>query len=107
MPKQSEGAKHFREFLQAASVAGKELILHRGISREGGQDSSTYYDSIEALAEYVCSWEPSEVVDHVTDRELMAKIDAAYMLGLAVGLQVNPTAVLGASKSVAPKGGTR
>ena len=82
--------KRFEAFLEAADRVALEMLLTEGISPFTDTDRNDYYSGVEALAKQ--HGEPYQEVsgldDVVTLQEMAAKVDAAHMVGLALGLRL-------------------
>ena len=80
----------FTRFLDAADHAALEMLLDEGISPFTGTDRNTYYTAIEDLAKaHSEPYTPVTGLDEVVStEELSAKIDAAHMVGVALGLRL-------------------
>ena len=81
--------ERFEAFLKAADRVALEMLLTEGISPFADTDRNTYYCGVEALAK--SHGEPyyeSNIDDVVTLQEMGAKVDAAHMVGLALGLRI-------------------
>ena len=93
---------NFHTFLAAADAVALELLVREGILSDPRIDRSFYEDTIERLAKRFCEpWPSSADVDNVHYDELDAKLNAAHMVGFALGLRLRGVDL------AAPKGGAR
>jgi hypothetical protein len=89
---ESDPVQDFRAFLAAADRAGLDLVMREGVMMGigGHHERSDWYDALDNLGQrFVRNFEPVGVDDVCSLDELAATQDAAYMLGLAIGLRLN------------------
>ena len=82
--------ERFEAFLEAADHLALTMLLTEGISPFVTSDRNTYYCGIEDLAkQHGESYHEVHGLDGVVSMEEMsAKVDAAHMVGLALGLRL-------------------
>ena len=81
--------ERFTAFLEAADHLALEMLLTEGISPFVKSDRNTYYVGIEDLAkQHGEPYHQSNIDDVVTMQEMSAKVDAAHMVGVALGLRL-------------------
>ena len=91
-PTQTE---HFLAFLKAADRVALTMLLTEGISPFTLGDRNTYYCDIEDLAKHHGEpYHASNIDDVVTMQEMFVKVDAAHMVGIAIGLRLGNSELL-------------
>ena len=81
--------ERFEAFLKAADRVALEMLLTEGISPFTDTDRNDYYSGVEALAKtHGEPYHESNIDDVVTLQEMAVKVDAAHMVGLALGLRL-------------------
>ena len=81
--------ERFEAFLEAADHLALTMLLTEGIDPLTPGDRNTYYVGIEDLAKaHGEPYHQSNIDDVVTMQEMSAKVDAAHMVGLALGLRL-------------------
>ncbi len=89
-PEQSR-AEHFQSFLAAADRHALEILVSDGggLFPNPGDDGHVYYDALENLAKTFCDpYKSTDIDDVVHFTEHDAKLEAAHMVGLALGLRL-------------------
>lgn len=91
--------EHFRAFLAAADRDAFALLLSEGVYTNENRERDAYEDAIESLAkQFVGPYDTTDLDDVCTFEELWAKMEAAYMLGMAAGMRLQAGEIVQALK---------
>ena len=87
--------EHFNEFLAAADRVALHLMLEEGLLVDQRSDDGPIYESAlnDLARRFVGRFESSRVDDHCTYSEHWAKVNTAHMIGLALGLRLQRSAL--------------